>query len=334
VYVSVPISAIEESSQFIKRARPIITRTNQYASRIIDIMASMTSNVSPDFLPRDIAYPIFPSFPPSCYLPADVDYPVEADPIETAADPIAGYQFGRYQIMGADRQAWIEDPNISMCPVEPSSLDITAMTTAFTRGQPSWCIEDDRTFDPPRRILVDLERMNLPGPGQYNEFVISKESTNKKWRSIDNRHDFFTAPGVLVAALMYRADGPMWSDIAIAQYKSRFPIETIRHIYIDNCTNDQTDPLVVMLMGGLREEWLGISPAESKTQVPIVFEYGTPAYQAILGSTTGKAVVAFVLGAFPRGTWRIAQIACWYYWGVNMRFDIEPVSEPSTMFQF
>ncbi|KAJ6183219.1 hypothetical protein N7485_001861 [Penicillium canescens] len=226
---------------------------------------------------------------PSDNLPADVDYPVQADPIKTAADPIAGYQFGRYQIMGADRQMWIEDPKTPMCPVERSLLDITAMITEFTRGQPIWYIE----------------------------------------RPVPNHHDLFTGPGVLVVALMYRADGPMWSDIAIAQYKTRFPIDTLQHIYIDNCTNTETEPLVTMLMGGSQDAWYGITPQQSKTQVPTVFEYGTPSYQALLGSATGKAVAALILGAFPRGTWRIAKIACWYYWGINMRFDIEPVPQPS-----
>ncbi|KAJ5990087.1 hypothetical protein N7499_010613 [Penicillium canescens] len=266
---------------------------------------------------------------PSDNLPADVDYPVQADPIKTAADPIAGYQFGRYQIMGADRQMWIEDPKTPMCPVERSLLDITAMITEFTRGQPIWYIEYDRIWDPPFRILVDLERMDLPTTGHYHQFTICKESTNKVRRPVPNHHDLFTGPGVLVVALMYRADGPMWSDIAIAQYKTRFPIDTLQHIYIDNCTNTETEPLVTMLMGGSQDAWYGITPQQSKTQVPTVFEYGTPSYQALLGSATGKAVAALILGAFPRGTWRIAKIACWYYWGINMRFDIEPVPQPS-----
>jgi hypothetical protein len=156
---------------------------------------------------------------------------MEADPIKTATDPIAGYQFGRYQIMGADRQMWIEDPSTPMCPVEPSLLDIMAMITAFKRGQPTWYIEYDRIWDPPFRILVDLERMDLPTTGHYHQFTICKESTNKGRRPVPNHHDLFTGPGVLVVALMYRADGPMWSDIAIAQYKTRFPIDTLRHIY-------------------------------------------------------------------------------------------------------
>ncbi|KAJ5770047.1 uncharacterized protein N7511_002098 [Penicillium nucicola] len=293
-------------------------------------MASIINNSSPEELPADVNYPILPLLP-SDTLPWNTDCPIEANPIKTAANPVPGYEFGRYQILGADRQMWIADPNAPKCPVKPSSLDIMAMLTEFTPGQPSWFIETDRMYDPPFRILVDLERMKLPATGHYHQFTICKESINKASRPVPNHHDLFTGPGVLIVALMYRADGPMWSDIAIAQYKSWFPIDTLRHIYIDNCTNVETDPLVTMLMGGSRDEWYGISPAQSKIQVPTVFEYGTPAYQAVLGSATGKAVAAFVLGAFPRGMWRISQIACWYYWGANIRFDIEPVSEPSAL---
>ncbi|OQD90425.1 hypothetical protein PENANT_c001G09495 [Penicillium antarcticum] len=207
-----------------------------------------------------------------------------------------------------------------------------AMISGFTQGQTSWFLEIDRMYDPPFRILVDLERMILPASSHYHQFTICKESTNKVSRPAPNHHDLFTASGVLIVALMYRADGPMWSDIAIAQYKTRFPNDTLQHIYIDNCTNVETDPLVTMLMGGTRDDdWYGFSPAQSRIQVPTVLQYGTPAYQAILGSATGKAVAAFILGAFPRGAWRVAKIACWYYWGVNIRFDLEPVSEGPTI---
>ncbi|KAJ5110078.1 hypothetical protein N7532_002723 [Penicillium argentinense] len=58
----------------------------------------------------------------------------------------------------------------------------------------------------------------------------------------------------------------------------------------------------------------------------VVWGYGTPGYDALLGTRMGKVAVYLVLGVYPRGTCRIARVVTWEHnLEANLRFDIEAV---------
>ena len=113
-------------------------------------------------------------------------------------------------------------------------------------------------------------------------------------------------------------DGPQWSQIAQTNYEAFFDIESLKYIFRMTVVNEETYTFVVkVLYPRYALELAGDTQLRT-------WLYGTDDYQEIMGTPLGKAVGAFILGAFPRGARRIVQIHTWQYDGdLQMRFDID-----------
>ncbi|KAJ5420327.1 hypothetical protein N7465_002846 [Penicillium sp. CMV-2018d] len=62
-----------------------------------------------------------------------------------------------------------------------------------------------------------------------------------------------------------------------------------------------------------------------------VWEYGTEDYREILGTKLGNAAACLVLGAWERGTHRIARVhTLGRQYHIHLRFDIEPIPVSGT----
>lgn len=113
------------------------------------------------------------------------------------------------------------------------------------------------------------------------------------------------------------AAGPWTSELTRAVYARRFPMDSLRHVFVCNVMNAQTLPF-------LRHLYKVRRPGTWNNGQVAIWEEIDGDFQALLGTRIGKVVAYMVLGAFDRGTRRIARIATWHAMGgVHMRFDIE-----------
>ncbi|CAI7600038.1 unnamed protein product [Penicillium bialowiezense] len=137
-----------------------------------------------------------------------------------------------------------------------------------------------------------------------------------------NEYTHATGPGVILAQDIARYDGPHWNDVALGQYAMDFSIDSLRHVYFCDVINRNVVDFVVGVLyrNILPVPWRDWNPTADTQRF---WEYGTPEYQGILGTTFGKGVCALLISAFPRGDYMIARIATWKDGALHMRFDIE-----------
>ncbi|OQD74614.1 hypothetical protein PENDEC_c010G01285 [Penicillium decumbens] len=188
---------------------------------------------------------------------------------------------------GAELQEWIDNP-IGLCPIPKS-------TTTFENLQSQGCkILGDYFEDLPKRYH---NQAFLPdfSPEKVYQFcsLLKREEEGIVWE-----WEGFIGPGVIFIEGVMKATQdvtPPMSEITQAVYQKDFSLSDLR----------------------------GPAAAAGYTEVT-TFEYNTKMYQALLATRIGKMVVYLVLGAFDRGTRRIARINVWFYERkLQMRFDIE-----------
>lgn len=129
-----------------------------------------------------------------------------------------------------------------------------------------------------------------------------------------------TGPGIiLIDTIARRSDSnaPHISEITTACYQRHFPIAGLKHIFITRIANPDTASCIKKRIQSSRRSWPSCGEQE--------WAFGTPEYDALLGTRLGKVAAYIVLGAFDRGTRRIARIVTWPGRGnsPNMRFEIE-----------
>ncbi|KAJ5087952.1 hypothetical protein N7456_011568 [Penicillium angulare] len=138
--------------------------------------------------------------------------------------------------------------------------------------------------------------------------------------------------GTIVIQVMYRKPNivqrlesrnlrtPHIGEIIKATYGSVFPINSVRHVFVEQIQNRATMRCLWHIWGPLAqtEEW---SPL-SKT-----LTYGSYEFLAVLGSQVGKVVASFVLTAYGRGVKEVGEIFMFCfdeeYW--SLRFDIRDI---------
>lgn len=130
-------------------------------------------------------------------------------------------------------------------------------------------------------------------------------------------------PGNIVIHDMARENGPFMSDVSLALFKNHYVIHDLERVFLMDIQNEDTYDLITT---EIYQEW----PENPEEKMLEEWEYGTPQYQALLGTELGKIVANLVLGAFERGTRQISRIVTWQD-EINtepqMRFDIDRVQE-------
>lgn len=138
-------------------------------------------------------------------------------------------------------------------------------------------------------------------------------------------YDNITGRGIIIAGSSWRyVSGPMWNEIARAQYVMDHDIDTLRHVLVTTIINTETHTVVQEL---ILDESRGLNAQVADGELYVIAEQGTPEYEEILGTQLGRAVACLMISAFSRGTMRIYRIIPYLVASaaVELRFDIEPV---------
>lgn len=231
------------------------------------------------------------------------------------------FKYGMLQQAGLLRLRWIEDPSRWDCPIAKSTLTFDA----FHQMLPSGTVRA-------RNLSLNLEAQ-IVGLGVPTEFYDQvEESAYREFEYIAEGGEMHwvgsTGPGVIFLEIIGSQKGfPHISDITLAFYKRDFPIDKLKYIFVG----------MVIQPGTLRFVRHHLYPAHSipwPYERPQAWAFGTPEYEALLGTRIGKTIAYIVLGGFDRGTRRIEQILTWstvVQGSVNMRFDIRPTRTTGTI---
>ncbi|KAJ5943161.1 hypothetical protein N7516_003329 [Penicillium verrucosum] len=223
-------------------------------------------------------------------------------------------KYDRLQATGALRASWIRDPTKN-CPIGPSQLTMQNM------AESGWGIRHQKRHFPPDQIYEETVELGLSGEKVYRKIVLWKSGVSRGQYWV---HDYTlkTGPGVIFATDSFRPDSAYWAQIAQAFYQGEHPIEDLKYVFQCNIINPET---ILFVQESLYVAANGLGWPDDRLRV---WEEGTAEYQALLGTRLAKGVAYLVLGAFPRGTRRIARIVTWggrYIPYIQMRFDIEKV---------
>ncbi|KAJ5877667.1 hypothetical protein N7455_001132 [Penicillium solitum] len=236
---------------------------------------------------------------------------ITAQPPEEQPPPL---KYDNLQATGALRASWIRDPTQN-CPIGPSQLTMQNMTES------GWGIRHQKRHFPPDQIYEETVELGLSGEKLYRKIVLWKSGVSRGQYCV---HDYTlkTGPGVIFATDSFRPDSAYWAQIAQAIYQDEHPMEDLKYVFQCNIINPET---MLFVQKSLYVAANGLGWPDDRLRV---WEEDTAEYQALLGTRLAKGVAYLVLGAFPRGTRRIARIVTWggrYIPYVQMRFDIEKV---------
>lgn len=223
---------------------------------------------------------------------------------------------------GAAFQAWIAGPNLGGCQCGQSRITLFNLFNNSNKRDRFTCPEN-HFDDPPRTIQEDLENLGFPTTEKGYRFTrLTHHGLDKDGYKRETEYQHSFAKGVLIGEVIYRYTGPHWSNVAIAQYKFDHPIDTLKYLYFTNVQNDETLPYVQEILYPRHDvDWPELNRIESQ-----VWEYDTEEYKEILGTQLGKAAACLVLGAWERGTHRIARVlTLGREYQIHLRFDIEPL---------
>jgi hypothetical protein len=242
------------------------------------------------------------------------DDPTEEAPTEDTPE----VKYARLQVAGARIRRWIADPKEPDCKIPRSTLTFDDLGLDPESVKPETI---PRTFEEP------IQEVGLP-----NEWDLTIAPGESMYRSIHvNTADLllraWSGPCMLLLHTIGRVSGPPVSRVVQAFYERDFPVSGLRYVFMSSVTNET----LLLLEQTLYTEannlkwpnWSGALPEYT----PVSWEYGTPQYDALLGSRIGRTVAYAILGAFSRGTRRIERIVTWPSAALqcHMRFDIDVV---------
>ncbi|KAJ5782577.1 hypothetical protein N7457_004351 [Penicillium paradoxum] len=244
--------------------------------------------------------------------------------------------FERYRAMGALRQKWIDDPTDPSNNVRPFRLNFRYLTREFPMRLP-WDTRFDKVLKVPNYMADVIAGLGLPVEARQMILVnrpnerrtpYNLDSARLGYRKKFNEQNNATAEGYILALDVHREDGPHWSDFVLAQYILKHKIETLRHVFIGNVVNNDTRDLMFAIF----VDALGLPGRQPPIEeIPegtsITCEFGTPNYQAVLGTTFGKGVAAIIIAGFPNGQYRIARIIMQKRFLMQLQFDILPTEQ-------
>lgn len=226
---------------------------------------------------------------------------------------MSGYRYGNLERSGKHLRIWIQNPNDPTCPIQPSYLSIRDLLAEYY-------IEISPPMRLPASLSLQATQLGLADPPQETWYIMDGDfdwqgSASQNMITLDNIR---REPD---------ADAPHISDITLALFRSCFSLRNLRYIFVSSIVERQTSDFVIShLYRGHGIPWptarLDVEIAETVT-----WEYGTPEYDALLGTRIGKIIAYIIIGGFQRGSVRIARIVTWPGWmagtRLNMRFDIE-----------
>jgi hypothetical protein len=233
-------------------------------------------------------------------------------------EPLSTHTYGELQDAGARIRRWIDDPTEPGCHVSPSSLSFEQVRQEATlqttrRNVP---LEFLVPFDDLIHLTDEWRNPVALGMSVYHDIHVVNTTTDlRAW----------IGPRVVLLANMRNASRDMrMSEIIQVMYQHFFNLSSLHYMFLQDVVNRQTRDLVTSKLyhnhGANWPNWEG----GQWYYAPMTWEYDTPEYDALMGTSLGRTIGYLILGAFPRGTRRILRILTWpdSGTGLNMRFDI------------
>lgn len=228
-------------------------------------------------------------------------------------------KYGPLQREGARRREWIQDAGKPGCFVERATLTFDAFRKQYTIDKQTGL----------SHINTDLSRqavqLGLPEGDHGYEKVY-------QYYQIDHRCQLtwggLVGPGVIVLDDIERPPGsaaPAVSEVSQALYTRHFAIDSLKHVFVTTIVNPETLRFISQRLYSAAN---GLTWDSRSEGTPLTWGEGTAEYDALLGTRIGKTIAYLVLGAFERGTRRIARIVSWSGYMASaayLRFDIEAI---------
>ncbi|CAG8313718.1 unnamed protein product [Penicillium salamii] len=253
--------------------------------------------------------------------PIDAHYGNSLLPDKDAVDCTDPAVLAKFEQDGSTYIEWMDNPDHPGCPVQLSTMTFQEVIWAklkkdrYRAVMPRWS-------PAPGDLASDLAQLGFPTGKVYRDVCLQRHGIAydglPRFTELSNK----AVEGVIVADAIFRYHGHHWSDIALAQYKMDFDINTLKHIYFRNVVNVQTFPYVKEAIYNLHET------SFHSTSMPTVWHYRSRRFREIIGTRLGKSAVSIVLGAWPRGTHRIERIQTWISASneLEIRFDIDEIT--------
>ncbi|KAJ5138874.1 uncharacterized protein N7515_003722 [Penicillium bovifimosum] len=247
-------------------------------------------------------------------------------------DPTKDYylELRRFASAGAHYQTWIENPQAPGCTVKPATTTWRDMQKLHPRP---WGSFDEGGVSMTSQLRGgDPESLQLSDKAKraYLKARVSQSSApgTRKTPYPDNHFEGRMAEGIIVVDFAIRNDGLYLSEVMRGLYTASWPIQTLRHIVFTDLEEMETGK---WMQGTLFPDYIGMQWWEAVDKPPVQIERGTLPFAELLGTKLGKAVACLVLGAWPRGSMRIARAFVWNHRDVpQLRFDLE-LTNPKLM---
>ncbi|KAJ6024708.1 hypothetical protein N7540_005505 [Penicillium herquei] len=230
---------------------------------------------------------------------------------EAAAEPASpgGYVlYDDLKARGQLYQKWMDGPDTAetgICRFQPTTANISfKMVNKNELGDAAESMgHEEELLDQLRQPMSDFRK---------ESFEHHVDGEVAFWQGL-------IGEGILVLESVYHQCGPFMSEVSQRAYEKYYDISTLKHVMFTNIVNIRTMPLIMGTLG-----------MEKKLHPRECHEYGTPDYQALIGSDLGRIVVGLVLSAFPRGTARISRVFISNVEDMaQMRLDIERTLTPA-----
>jgi hypothetical protein len=278
----------------------------------------------------------------------------------------ADIKYGQHQVEGRRLKEWLEDPTAPNCPVEPLTLKMRHLgmleifrpvpyNRVHSDTNPSYFYGCERVFE---KHQIPKQHAEVPAHGRV-------PASGYRWHrvAITDRDAESTAkdlPQAAEATDPEDTDRFVYCDVSVASSAM-----IIRYLEgIDPIPSHANH----LLRAGVESEELALSVythynhkpnmlrniiwryvgdddinrfAETQLYTEAnklnwpdnkvrVWRYGTPEYEALLGTETGKVTARLLLGAVERGTRRISHIETWYNMdALCVHFLIEEIIDTS-----
>ncbi|KAJ5677095.1 uncharacterized protein N7477_002728 [Penicillium maclennaniae] len=315
-----------------RRSLEVFARTRRLPWR--DVLLKH-ANCDNDSIDQDLAYSeISQGSPPpdSDYTPSDLSEESFTDSEDSSSSEEAyEYDPALYEVPGAQIRRWIDDPNEPGCHIHPSTL-------TFAR------VRQVSKLKIVRRNIRVMLREPFDAVGLPNEWVSPVPRGRSVYRhiKIDNSEtdmglNAWIGPGVFHIEelrnpernrnIPLEDDRPPMSQIIQVMYEKFFPKSSLRYIFVTEVVNTRTFDLIKRTLYPTNNmEW----PRRMvRRYIPSTWAFGTLEYDALIATPIGRTISYLVLGAYPRGTYRIGRIVTWPCSPIaaHMRFDIEAINE-------
>ncbi|KAJ5628202.1 hypothetical protein N7490_010430 [Penicillium lividum] len=188
--------------------------------------------------------------------------------------------------------------------LQPYNSQIENLNSVIDSNSPQADRLTATRYFPPGNLASALQSHHLPLKRKYTRIVLRQRRRPSKsgGGKTENSYLLQTGPGVIFALESKRIDGPHWSEIALAAYRS-YEVKKLRYVFRVNVINPITTAIVREIYAKNHCQW----PDRRRE----CWWHGTPEYQAILSTPNARGVAALVLGGFERGTRYIPVIMTW-----------------------